>query len=306
MLLDIIFAGALFGFTLARLSYLNVGGSAASSFASGTTKGEWYTYRAGVYRVGMTIHLGAILPSSLLMVFQFVPKIRHKFLLFHRINGYTIILLTLVSNAGALMIARRAFGGTLATQAGVGVLVIASTVSIALAYYNIKRVQIDQHRAWMLRAAFYLGTIITLRIIMIIAAQITGKIGGYYTVMECEKLQYIYNETSSITTPLTEDYPQCGGPGGVSDKMAAVLANWAAGRVEQIIASLYINFGMALWMALLLHAVGVEVYLALTPRESNRLRQVSYDRQMERGFKNPGNAGLTAGRLGDDDTAQSR
>ena len=105
------------------------------------------------------------------------------------------------------MIERRAFGGSLATQAGVGVLVIASTVSIALAYYNIKRLQIDQPLAWMLRAAFYLGTIITLRIITIIAAQISGKIGGYYTVMECEKLQYIYNETSSITTPLTEDYP---------------------------------------------------------------------------------------------------
>ena len=85
--------------------------------------------------------------------------------------------------------------------------------------------------------------------------------------------------------------------------MAAVLTNWAAGRVEQIIASLYIIFKMALWMALLLHAVGVEVHLALTPRESNRLRQVSYDGQMERGFKNSGNAGLTAGRLGDDDTA---
>ncbi|MDI1486179.1 MAG: hypothetical protein OHK93_005405 [Ramalina farinacea] len=153
----------------------------------------------------MTIHLGTILPFSPL-VFQFVPKVRQKFLLFHRINGYTIIFLTLVSNAGAIMIARRAFGGTLATQAGVGVLVIASTVSIALAYYNIKRLQIDQHRAWMLRAAFYLGTIITLRIIMIIAAQITGKIGGYFTVMECEKLQYIYNETSTINAPPTEDY----------------------------------------------------------------------------------------------------
>ena len=132
------------------------------------------------------------------------------------------------------------------------------------------------------------------------------KLQYKYTVIECEKLQYIYNETSSITTPLTEDYPQCGGPGGVNGKMAAVLANWAAGRVEQIIASLYINFGMALWLALLLHAVGVEVYLALTPTEGNRLRQVSYDRQMERGFKNPGNAGLTAGRLSDDDTAHNR
>ena len=53
------------------------------------------------------------------------------------------------------MIARHAFGGTLATQAGVGLLVIATTLGLSMAYYNIKRLQIEQHRAWMLRTFFY-------------------------------------------------------------------------------------------------------------------------------------------------------
>ena len=39
--------------------------------------------------------------------------------------------------------------------------------------------------------------------------------------------------------------------------------------------------------------------LHLTPREAERLRNVSYQRQVEAGMKNPGNAGLTAQRLGD-------
>jgi len=81
-----------------------------------------------------------------------VPVVRHKFIIFHRISGYIIILLIATSNAGALMIARRGFGGTIETQAGIGLLVIITTVGIALAYYNIKRLQIDQHRAWMLRS----------------------------------------------------------------------------------------------------------------------------------------------------------
>lgn len=34
--------------------------------------------------------------------------------------------------------------------------------------------------------------------------------------------------------------------------------------------------------------------LHLTPRESERLRQVSYERQVEAGFKNAGHAGLVA------------
>ena len=73
--------------------------------------------------------------------------VRRKLLIFHRINGYIIIILVFTSNAGALMIARRAFGGSLETQAGIGTLFILTTVSITMAYVNIKRLQIDQHRA---------------------------------------------------------------------------------------------------------------------------------------------------------------
>ena len=79
---------------------------------------------------------------------QFTPIIRHKFLLFHRICGYVAILLLLLSNAGALMIARHTFGGGLETQTVIGLLVLLSTISVIMAYYNIKKLQIEQHRAW--------------------------------------------------------------------------------------------------------------------------------------------------------------
>ena len=39
--------------------------------------------------------------------------------------------------------------------------------------------------------------------------------------------------------------------------------------------------------------------LHLTPRETERLRQVSYERQVKAGFKRPGRAGLTVDRFGD-------
>lgn len=41
--------------------------------------------------------------------------------------------------------------------------------------------------------------------------------------------------------------------------------------------------------------------LNLTPKEATRLRQVSYQRQLEAGYSNAGNAGLTVQRLGDAD-----
>lgn len=49
----------------------------------------------------------------------------------------------------------------------------------------------------------------------------------------------------------------------------------------------------------MLHIIGVEIYLNLTPRESERLRRVSYEKQLEAGFDNPGSAGLTSDRWGD-------
>jgi Predicted membrane protein (DUF2306) len=291
----IIFAGAMIGFVLARLSYLNIAGTAESSFANSASPGEWYWYRTGVYRIGITIHLGAILPAGFLMVWQFVPVIRHKLLIFHRINGYVIILLVFVANAGALMICRRSFGGTLETQAGVGLLVIITSTSICLAYYNIKRLQIDQHRAWMLRAMFSLGSIITLRLIMIISTLIITMVGSYYTTMSCDEIIFIHGSSH----PVKEFYPQCSSPNTTVDDLVVVHADFGSGQPEQVGASLGMNFGMAMWLAIFLHLVGVETYLALTPRESNRLRQVSYERQMEKGLKHAGSAGLTADRWGD-------
>ena len=282
------------GFTLARLSYLNIGGSANSSFKNSSSPGEWYWIKTGTYRIGIALHLGAVLPAGFLMVWQFVPIIRHKFLIFHRINGYIIILLVFIANAGALMICRRAFGGTIETQAGVGMLVILTTTSLCLAYYNIKRIQIDQHRAWMLRAMFYMGTIITLRFIMILSALISTQVSTYYTTMPCGEIASLYNSSAR----LSQLYPRCSNLSSTVDDMVIVQANFSD-QPEQIAASLGLSFGMAMWLALILHLVGVEIYLALTPRESDRLRQVSYERQLEQGFRYPGSAGLTADRWGD-------
>ena len=89
------------------------------------------------------------------MVLQFTPVIRQRFRLLHRINGYIVVLLAVIANIGAIMIAREAFGGTLATQSWIGATFILTTVGLGLAIYNVKRLQIDQHRAWMLRTWFY-------------------------------------------------------------------------------------------------------------------------------------------------------
>jgi hypothetical protein len=242
------------GFVLARFMYLDIDGS----FHKGTAPSEWLIYSKGLYRYGITIHLSACLPAGFLMIWQFLPVIRHKALLFHRINGYIVILLVFVSNAGALMIARRAFGGTILTQTGVGVLAIMITVSVSMAYYNVKRLQIDQHRAWMLRTMFYMGTlinptfhdssqlispagtIITLRLIMEPAKVIIPMIGNYYATFTCKDIIAMYG---GATPPVFGQYPACANVNTTTDGFVAVRAGKPT-TPEGASATLQLSFGL--------------------------------------------------------------
>lgn len=151
-----IFGGAFMGFTLSRLQYLALDRSCAAKGSERPLDCYYYT-EGSVDRIGIILHLATILPAALLTCVQFVPVIRRTFVLFHRINGYVIIILSLVSTAGGIMLARNAVGGWMDVQMGVGVMSIAFVTSLALALYNIKRLQIEQHRAWMLRAWFYVS-----------------------------------------------------------------------------------------------------------------------------------------------------
>jgi hypothetical protein len=57
------------------------------------------------------LHLFCILPAGMLVCFQFIPVIRHKLIILHRINGYTVILLSTIANVGAIIVAPHAMGG---------------------------------------------------------------------------------------------------------------------------------------------------------------------------------------------------
>ncbi|KAF7983472.1 hypothetical protein HWV62_21768 [Athelia sp. TMB] len=226
-------------------------------------------------------HLDSILTAALLAVAQATPVIRHTVTLYQRTAGYVAVTLVLVSNAGAL-----------ATQAGVGLLAILSTVGIALAVYNIRRMQIDQHRKWMLRVWFYMGSIITLRLIMALAALvISAPPGSQHQAVACPELAHILGSAAA------QAYPACATS---PDGYAVVEANFD-GNAAEVGAALDAAFPMALWLALFLHGVGVEVYIMLTPREHERLRRVSYERQLARGYAHPGSAGLVPEMVGDMD-----
>lgn len=235
--------------------------------------------------------------------------IRHKFLTFHRINGYVTITFLLIGTISAFTIARHSFGGTLETQAGVGVVGIAVIGGVVMAYINVKRLQIDQHRAWMLRTWFYAGSIITMRFIMLISMAIISSIQGYFFVEPCSKIDYILGGGSETVLRL---YPSCAAfyDGTNPDAQAVVQASMTSGNIVEVVAAMNVTFGMALWLALVLNAVGVEIYVSpclfadrhvcvanvaclqlhLTPKEATRLLNVSHEKQLEARLRGRGDA----------------
>lgn len=284
------------GFVLARLHYIdfNVWCNPETPKAP---IGECYWYRQSFYKAGIIMHLACILPASFLAVFQFIPSIRHAFIIYHRISGTLIILLCLVSNAAAIMIARHAFGGEVAGHAVTGTAVLLSTFGLLSAYYNIKRLQIDQHRAWIMRSFAWMTHVITERLIILPAITVLGNFPyDFWSTRSCA-------EMATVAGPdfLAELHPECG-PGYPNSSNPGYFTVRAdiAGDIFQYAAAVAATFPMAAWLALLLHSAVVEFYLTSTTNESERLRQVSYERQLARGFRNPGSSGFFLSRYGDE------
>ncbi|KAK5092427.1 hypothetical protein LTR70_005538 [Exophiala xenobiotica] len=316
--LFIIGVGGLMGFVLSRMFYFDFYGT----FSRKAAPGEFYYYRGGHNRVGILLHLAGVLPGGFLACLQFVPIIRYKALLFHRLNGYAAIVLLLCGNAGAFMIARHSMGGDISLQLWVGVIGTMITIALVLAYVNIKRLQIDQHRAWMLRAWTWAASIVSLRLVLLAAMHVVTVYGyTFYAAIRCAEIHYMYQHVGvpDIANPTGQIYPQCAMsmaldpstgimvPTGESTNPATNTATFVSvvnlgPGPENAAAFVRTLFPMSGWLAIVIHALVVEIYLGLTPAESYRLRNVSYEKQLEKGLRRKGafrDAGITGTTIGD-------
>jgi hypothetical protein len=158
---------------------------------------------------------------------------------------------------------------------------------------------------------------------MIISAQIISMSRNWYTVRPCAQIAFALGQNDTLAA-----YPQCIDyfNGNNPNLPVIVTADFASSNSMELSAALGIPFGAAGWLALLIHTFAIECYvswhksppqstprirgkeakrlmstaqLKLTPKESNRLRQKSYERQLERGMSRPGYAGLSVERFGD-------
>lgn len=97
---------------------------------------------------------------------------------------------------------------------------------------------------------------------MIIATVIISQIGRYYAVWPCAKIEFTLSDPSTLVSA----YPSCAEYANSTNPSAVSLVAASLGRKDSTAATvgagLGVPFGMALWLAFLMHAVGVEIYVS--------------------------------------------
>lgn len=94
---------------------------------------------------------------------------------------------------------------------------------------------------------------------MIIMAVIIGSSGDYFQVRTCAQVDYVLGESDTKA-----NYPDCDGfyTGRDLHQQVLVKASMGDGSSDmEVGASLGLAFGPALWLAFVIHAIGIEIYV---------------------------------------------
>jgi len=93
-----------------------------------------------------------------------------------------------------------------------------------------------------------------------ISAAIISDQGGYFTTRPCGQIDDALNGNR---TTVLKAYPDCAAyySSEVPDRQVIVQADLSGNRAETA-AALGLNFGAAGWLALALHAIGIEIYVS--------------------------------------------
>ncbi|KAJ7772225.1 hypothetical protein B0H16DRAFT_1305264 [Mycena metata] len=169
--------GALLGFCLARSISMN-----PARTASLLPPGEWFWFGTQLkYKVNLFIHIYLATLGGIGALFQFLPAIRRRKMILHRLNGYGVLSCLIVGNICGAIVARRSFGGELNVQSAYYILGLMIVVSGSTGLFYVKK-DTRRHRKWMLRMVVYFASAISGRLIMFAAASIITRIGTYYSV----------------------------------------------------------------------------------------------------------------------------
>lgn len=131
------------------------------------------------WRTAFYIHITGGMIALLLGPFQFIKKLRSKFIKWHRTMGkvYLAAILFLAGPSGLFM-AFYAEGGTIAVI-GFSIMALLWMYTTYMAYETIRKRNIEAHRAWMTRSFALTFAAVTLRLYVPIASAVF-YVPGFY------------------------------------------------------------------------------------------------------------------------------
>ncbi|KAF7365774.1 hypothetical protein MVEN_00451400 [Mycena venus] len=266
----IVWGGALVGFCLARTITMNPG-----RIPHLLIPGEWFWLSQPIYKPNLFIHIYFAIFGGIGALFQFLPVIRRRKVILHRINGYAVLFCIIVAVTCGSIVARRSFGGEVNSQSSYYIQAILIICAALMGIYNVKR-DTRRHRKWMLRMVVYFASVLTARLIALPARAIMSIIGTFYTV----SLDYLPMQAQTewiqiwrcdevinllrVPKTIQDLFPQCTAV-DISPADVYVAVHASAHQPPLSVASAArAAQGMALWIAILIHLIGVEFYIFQT------------------------------------------
>jgi len=256
-----VWGGALVGFCLARSISMNPGRT-----ASLLPPGEWFSFNQPLYKSSLMIHIYLSTFGGIGALFQFIPAIRRRKVIIHRLNGYGVLTCLIVANICGGIVGRRSFGGELNVQSGYYVMGLMVIVSGVVGIYYVKK-DTRRHRKWMLRMVVYFSASISARLIMLAAANIITMIGTSYSVWRCDEVLNLLSDFGTVESV----YPQCVAAGVNPAGVCVAVHSSTHDGPLQYASALRAVHGMALWIAILIHVIAVEFYIHKT-EATNQVR----------------------------------
>ncbi|KAK6953302.1 hypothetical protein Daesc_005604 [Daldinia eschscholtzii] len=268
-----VFGGILLGFSVSRLRYLDFygvfcsGPGMAKGNMGAATPGECFYYlNLTLGQIAIRTHLWCVLPAALLAFGQFVPIFRRKALWLHRINGWISTVLSLIGAFSALPMLKHTMGGSTETQSMNLLLLVIFVTAVYRGIVAAKNHRIQEHRDYMLRAWSYGGSVITLRIIMLITSITMSYMGNWYVAIPCDKIEYLMDAQNATMAEYQAKYPDCAPQwsGEDPDRHIAVRVYVLEDDPVGVAAAHSHCFAMSGYVAIILHFVITEYYIRLT------------------------------------------
>ncbi|KAG8692905.1 hypothetical protein FRC08_009460 [Ceratobasidium sp. 394] len=145
--------------------------------------------------------------------------------------------------------------------------------STVKSWVAIRKLRIDEHREWVIRAWSYQMAVITDRVVLVALLACVLIAGNFYQTMTCDEVAYVLADQQAYA----RDYPQCQ-PGSSGTEITHVSVK-ATTNTLGFTAALRLTFGASLWIAIWIHGFATEYYLFETKDESKRLRELFLKRQ---------------------------